>query len=267
MTKTRIQKAFSRSARRYEANASLQQETARQLSLWLISRLHGSSPRRILDIGIGTGYLTQLLRSYYPDAEIIGCDLACGMLNIVRRKGLKKLNLLEADAERLPFKNAGFDLIVSNLTYQWVEDIASAMAEALRILVPGGHLFFTSLGADSLQELRHSYSQAYLENKGCLPAFLQEFHNYAYLKDIIGQSGFRNICIERQLQKLTYSSPHQLLNSLRNIGAVNSSRLRPKGLASRRILQNMEQFYQQTYSGANGILATYEIIRVEAGKG
>jgi demethylmenaquinone methyltransferase/2-methoxy-6-polyprenyl-1,4-benzoquinol methylase len=107
-----------------------------------------TKPKRILDIGCGTGDLTiNIARLASKGTEIIGLDYSLPMLEKARQKAVKagvnqKIRFIEGEASHLPFPNASFDVAAisfafRNLTYK--NPVASAhLAEVLRILKPGG---------------------------------------------------------------------------------------------------------------------------------
>jgi ubiquinone/menaquinone biosynthesis C-methylase UbiE len=100
---------------------------------------------RSLEIGAGTGYFTlNLMR-----AGVIGratcSDISPGMLTVLqanaRRLGLE-VQTKPADAERLPFKDASFDLVLGHAVLHHIPDLQRAFAEFERVLAPGGTLLF-----------------------------------------------------------------------------------------------------------------------------
>lgn len=266
LQKKRVQKSFSRCAQRYENNALLQKEIAQQLVERQRISSRASIPAKILEAGVGTGYLSQLLRQQIPTAQIIAFDLAFGMLKVAQQKKIPHFHLMAADAEYLPYQDNCFDLVISSLTYQWIDRLKHALSEIHRILKPGAQLYIATLGPASLQELRNSFTQAYQMIKGNCPNYLQEFPAAEQINIFLNQTGFTNIIVESQLIRKFYPSPNLLLRTLQEIGASNASKKRPRGLASRKVLQHMEQFYRQTYSSPEGIWASYEIICVQASR-
>jgi malonyl-ACP O-methyltransferase BioC len=121
---------------------------------------------RILDAGCGTGHASAALMKKYPKAELVSLDLALGMLwktqlvnaslanRIKRVFGQAQQNLLCADIEQLPLADASVDMIFSNLAIQWCNDLDAAFAGMHRVLRTDGLLTFSTLGPDTLKELR-----------------------------------------------------------------------------------------------------------------
>ena len=117
-----------------------------------------SKPKRILDLGCGTGSLTLILKTVFPDAEVIGLDLSPYMLVIAENKG-KKANLeiswQQGLAEATTFPDDNFDLIsVAFLFHETPVDISQAiLQECLRLLQPGKPIVILD---GNQQRLRHS---------------------------------------------------------------------------------------------------------------
>ncbi|SFS17992.1 phosphatidylethanolamine N-methyltransferase /phosphatidyl-N-methylethanolamine N-methyltransferase [Agrococcus baldri] len=103
---------------------------------WLGARAHG----RVLEVAIGTG---ADLPHYRADAVVTGVDLSPGMLAVARARAAeigREVELVEGDAERLPFPGASFDTVVCALALCSIPDPARAIGEMHRVLVPGGRL-------------------------------------------------------------------------------------------------------------------------------
>jgi ubiquinone/menaquinone biosynthesis C-methylase UbiE len=105
----------------------------------VVSALRPFAPRRVLDVGCGTGLLATRLRAELPAATIAGCDFSHGMLQRARDRDAA-VGWIRGDAQRLPLRDASVDAIVSTEAFHWFPDKGRALAEIFRVLVPGGRL-------------------------------------------------------------------------------------------------------------------------------
>jgi ubiquinone/menaquinone biosynthesis C-methylase UbiE len=98
--------------------------------------------RRVLDVGCGTGRLLRQARRRYRPAELVGVDLARGMLTAAIRATTTELGIhyLHAGAEHLPFTNEVFDLVFATMSMRHWTDQAAGIAEIGRVLTSGGVL-------------------------------------------------------------------------------------------------------------------------------
>ena len=132
---------FDRWASSYEDN-TLQQylfvpvhQTTLQLAVQLLPH-----PRRILDVGCGTGRLLRQARRCYPTAELVGVDLAGQMVATASAVTPTRLGVgyVHGRVECLPFTDEVFDLIVTTLSLRHWTDLPAGIAEIGRVLTPGG---------------------------------------------------------------------------------------------------------------------------------
>lgn len=205
---TTIADRFNASAGSYSESARIQPIVAKRLAEKL-----PLSPKRILELGCGTGGLSLHLLNKFPNSDLILSDISPSMLAVCRENIGEKPAYKRIDAENLPRDIGRFDLVVSSLALQWVEDLPSTLQNIVDILNPGGTLAFSLLGyknfcewADLLKQHGaasglHEYPSA--ENflwpalcKGYIEQeFLQEHHanGMAFLKSLkkIGASTAR----------------------------------------------------------------------------
>jgi ubiquinone/menaquinone biosynthesis C-methylase UbiE len=104
-----------------------------------------AAPRRVLDVGNGTGYLLGRLAERLPDtAALVGVDPAQRMVAVASaRRTDPRVSMLRAVAERLPFADGVFDLVVSTTSFDHWEDQEAGLQECARVLVAGGQLVLT----------------------------------------------------------------------------------------------------------------------------
>ena len=259
MDKKRVKKAFSAQAGRYHHEALLQKESAERLDFTL--SLVDSTPGRILDIGSGTGFLTHLAVHRWREAKIVCCDMAHGM-NLRARENLdrKRVSFITGDAEDLPYEDHSFDLVISNLVFQWVNSLPRAFKEVLRVLDNGGEFIFSTFGRRTLQELREAYSEACIEINGKKPDHLHQFPAVHQIGDGLAKLGFENALVNVDRIKEIYDDAYGLLRNMRAIGAANAFRTAQSSLGNRRVLERMKEIYQEKFSTKGGIYATYEIL-------
>src|SRR5207247_8554257 len=100
----------------------------------------GGSPARLLDLGTGTGLGAFLVARRFPEAEVVGVDLAPRMVEEARRKTPPELagrvTFQQADASQLPFPDAAFDLVTLANMIPFFDELA-------RVTAPGGWVAFS----------------------------------------------------------------------------------------------------------------------------
>ncbi|MBN8851276.1 MAG: methyltransferase domain-containing protein [Sphingobacteriales bacterium] len=103
------------------------------------------TPGNILEIACGTGRVTRHLQKTFPGARLIATDFNNDMINIARQLTPgTNIEWQTADAQELPFEDRSFDLVVFQFGLMFVSDKQKALAEARRVLKPGGRLLFST---------------------------------------------------------------------------------------------------------------------------
>jgi SAM-dependent methyltransferase len=104
------------------------------------------APRRVLDVGCGTGEFAERLRRDLG-AEVTAVDLSARMVGLTAARGV---SAQVADLQALPFADREFDVVVANWVLYHVPDLDRGLAEAARVLRPGGALIAGTQGRDHL---------------------------------------------------------------------------------------------------------------------
>ena len=250
----RIQRGFSESAKQYDLYAKLHREIADQLFAQVIK---GASPLAVLDIGCGTGYLTVKLKEYLPQSRVIGLDFSPGMLDTARPKN-QDIDWVLADGMNLPFSDGNFDLVISNLAYQWAGDLTRAFTQARRVLSPEGVLACTLFSYHTCQELFQCLGEAKSESLQ-----FSRLPDDSQVCEALINSGFEKPSIEGEQIKIEFKDMHQLMGWLKSIGANNLSR---EGYLGPEAMMRAASIYREKFAYRQGVAATFEVIRIYAKK-
>jgi arsenite methyltransferase len=111
---------------------------------------------RVVDVGSGPGLLAaEMAAQVGPAGRVIGLDLSDSMLALSRQRYGElatsvSMSFLKADAAKLPFADGVFDVAVSTQVYEYVPDVPAALAEAYRVLRPGGRVVILDTDWDSI---------------------------------------------------------------------------------------------------------------------
>lgn len=251
-----VRRSFARASATYDAAAVLQSKV-REL---LIERLDLTrlEPRVVLDAGTATGHAARTLKRRYPRARVIALDSSPQMLRIAarRRSWLRPFDLVCADAMQLPLPDASVDLAFSNLLLPWCEPDA-LLAELRRVLAPRGLLALTSLGPDSLKELRSAWGRV---DKHIRVGNFLDMHDVG---DALVRAGFASPVLDVERYTLSYTDVGALAADLKAMGARNAAAGRLKGLTSPRKFAAMRAAYEANRSGGR-IAATCEVVFAHA---
>jgi malonyl-CoA O-methyltransferase len=252
-----IRRSFDRASKTYDAAAVLQAEV-RTLLLQRLE-LTDLSPRLVLDAGAGTGHAARALERRYPRAHVVALDSSLGMLRVAGRQQswFRPFSRLCADAERLPLPDGSVDLILSNFMLQW-SDPDAVFAEFRRVLAPRGFLSFTTLGPDTLRELRTAWMGAGL-GYAVSQARVIQFIDMHDIGDALVRAGFAAPVLDVERYTLEYADVPSLAADLKAIGAQNAAAGRPKGLTTPRKFAAMQAAYE-AYRAGGRLPATYEVV-------
>ncbi|MEO9522447.1 MULTISPECIES: malonyl-ACP O-methyltransferase BioC [Marinobacter] len=206
-------------------------------------------PRRILDLGCGTGWFTRKIAQTWP-CQVTGVDLSPGMIKQASEWSEQGIELMVADAESLPFPSNSFDVVFSNLMVQWCDDPRTVFAECRRVLRPGGRLVLSTLLEGTLGELKQAWAEA---DPG--QQHINRFESEPALRQRV-EAVLPDARLDTRTIALPYASPMALAAELRLLGAGFKSESRRRTLTAPGRVRTMCLSYPKQSDGT--IIASYE---------
>ena len=243
---------FAGAARSYAAAAVVQREIGRRLMQRLdVVKLE---PQRVLEVGCGPGIGTAELSKRYPKARILALDYSETMLREVRAPRFGRVRRIAGDAAAMPLADDAADLIYSNLMLPWCSDLGAVFREFQRVLRPEGVLMFTTLGPDTLKELRAAWGQ--VDDAPHVHAF-EDMHNVG---DALVHARLADPVMDMEFLTVTYDSVTALMRELKACGASNVAAGRRRGLIGKHALARMRSAYEAYRDTDGRVPATVEAV-------
>lgn len=266
LDKGRVAKQFSRAANTYDAVTPVQRLMGLRLLELTTEQNLGFQPARILELGCGTGGLTELLRRRYPHADITAIEISSAMVDQAQKRPAltEQVEFVQDDAEqfvrRLP-PGETYDLIIANATVQWFTHPREAMMSYRRQLSRRGIMSFSTFGPQTFHELRAAFLAAeqtlgipHQERFLSLPDVAEWRH--CFPDTSVGTNSISSVILTHQ-----YPNVKALLAAIRNAGASVPYQNR-RGL-SKSLYQAMMDAYQRQFAHpASGVTATYHLIYI-----
>ncbi|MFM2594845.1 malonyl-ACP O-methyltransferase BioC [Vibrio harveyi] len=246
--KDAIASSFGKAAETYDKHAAFQRDVGHRLLNKLPTNFTG---KRVLDLGCGTGYFSQLLQQ--RGAEVVCGDISQAMLDKAKQRcGSEYMHYQLADAENLPFDDESFDYVFSSLALQWCTDLSYPLREIRRVLKVGGSGCFSTLVDGSLYELREAWSKIDTYQH------VNNFITHNQVKIALAQSWCHNHHLDLTPITVWYDSAFSVMRDLKGIGANHVSG-RSHGLTSRRTLLQVERAYQAFRNDQGLLPASYQV--------
>ncbi len=212
-----------------------------------------------LDLGCHDGGLGRVLNGRGGIETLFQCDLSQQM---AARAGPLAI---AADEELLPFAARSFDLVLSNLSLHWVNDLPGTFAQLRRTIKPGGLLLAAMLGGDTLKELRQALAGAEIALENGLSPRVSPFADVRDAGDLLARAGFTGAVADSETLTVSYGNPMALLTDLRGMGETNAVIESRKGFTARGTLMQAMKDYQETFVDEDGRLpATFQVIYLTA---
>lgn len=241
---------FNKAANQYLHYADIQKNPALKIHSLIENQL--SDSLFVLDLGSGPGTFSHLKKPIV-NTNIILYDLSLSMLKYAANNHHCG-NLINGDAELLPFKDSCFNLIISNLMFQWINNKRQALNEISRIMLPGGTFVCSSLITPSLWQLKNAW--ATIDNKNHALNFL----NRDEYKILYQEAGFEIIQLQQWSNTLFFASYYELLYHFKNTG-TNIPKNDSRGLGGINLLKEISKSYEK-FRTNEGLPLTYEYILI-----
>lgn len=213
-----------------------------------------------LDLGARGGAMTAALAQRQDIERLVQCDLSHEMIKVAEsfpRGGVK----LVADEERLPFKPASFELVVSNLSLHWTNDLPGALIQIRHCLKPDGLFLGALLGGETLKELRSALMQAEIEVEGGASPRLSPLADLRDAGALLQRAGFALPVADVDRITVSYPNALKLMQDLRGMGETNAVHTRRRNPTRRTTLFRAAEIYQEMFGDAKGRMpATFDIL-------
>ncbi|MBF0374101.1 MAG: methyltransferase domain-containing protein [Alphaproteobacteria bacterium] len=212
-----------------------------------------------LDLGCHGGEVGRALNGRGGVETLVQADLSPAMTRLADGRRVA------CDEEFLPFAPASFDLVLSNLSLHWVNDLPGALVQIRRALKPDGLLLATMLGGETLKELRHAWMEAELAEEGGAGPRVSPFADIRDAGGLLQRAGFALPVADADTITVSYPDAMRLIVDLRGMGETNAVADRRKGLTRRATLFHAVAAYQRAFEDDKGrVPATFQTVTLTA---
>ena len=209
----------------------------------------------VLDLGTPTNAVRTVLASIGSVGTIVRAD------RTPPSGGVPASLFVVADEEALPFGDAAFDLVVSALALQFVNDLPGALLQIRHALKPDGLFLAALIGGETLTELRQSFAAAESEVEAGVSPRVAPFADLRDLGALLQRAGFALPVTDIDRVTVRYDSVFALMHDLRRMGATNALIDRRRVPLRRATLMRTAEIYGERFSDDDGrIRATFEIV-------
>lgn len=249
-----VQKNFDRGSREYDEYAHIQKEISKKLSL----SFEGSEEEiKILEIGPGTGFLSEVLIEKFPKAKIEFIDISLLMLEKLSQKIGKeeRFSYLHGDIEELELENK-YDYIFSSACFQWINDFDRLLERLKNTLNKNGKLIFSTFGKETFLELDKILKEEFPSIK-----VSQDFLSDEEIKNKVSKRYFIEL-VENQNKREYYNDLFDFFKYVKKIGA-NCALEKRKTMTKSQLLK-LKDIYIKSYSQNGKVYFNNNIIYIKA---
>jgi malonyl-CoA O-methyltransferase len=234
-----VRRSFDAASASFDATAAVHAEVRTRL----LERLDvvRMDPAVVVDLGAGTGQASRALKTRYKSAHVVAVDVAPQMLMQAAKQQrlLRRFARVATDAHQLALRAGSVDMVFSNLMLHWSHDPDAVFREVRRVLKPNGLLTFTTLGPDTLRELRSAWSR--IDTYTHVHRFI-DMHD---LGDALLRAGFAEPVMDTERLTVTYPSLDGFMHELIRSGSRNVALGRRRGLTGRAAMAALGESYEE----------------------
>ena len=259
LDKAAMKRALGRADDPGTPKTGLQAEVAGRL----LERLDGLKfePATIVDLGCGSGVQAKALSQRFANARVVAMDRSLPMLvraGAERGWLRKRFERAAGDADALPLAESSVDLLYSNLTLQRCEELPATLNGFRRVLRPGGLVLFSTLGPDTLVELREAWK------KVDEVRHVRPFADVQTIGDAMMRAGFGEPVLDTDWITFTYTQSHQLLDEIEALGATCADPDRQRGRSMPDRIDALPGALAVSGTDAERYTVTWEVIYASA---
>ena len=211
--------------------------------------------RTVLDLGCRAGAMGAAGPAF---ETLLQADLSPAMAARAHRDGAPAV---AADEEWLPFAEESFDLVLSNLSLHWVNDLPGALIQINRSLKPDGLFLGAMFGGETLRELRDSLSAAEIGIRDGLSPRVSPFADLRDLGGLMQRAGFALPVIDGDTITVTYENALTLMKEIHEMGEGNAVAERSRTPLRRSVLLRAAELYHERHGLPDGrVPATFQVI-------
>ncbi len=216
-----------------------------------------------LDLGCHTGQLGAELHGHPKVGRLLQCDFSAGMAREAMAANAQPTFI--ADEEALPVAEGSLDLVVSNLSLHWVNDLPGAFTQVRRALKPDGLFLCTLFGGETLRELRIALMEAETEATGGVTPRVSPFVDVRDAGNLLTRAGFALPVADADAVTVTYADMFKLMADLRAMAETNTVIERSRKPTPRAVFLRAAQIYAERFANpAQRITATFQLVTLTA---
>ncbi|KAL6042274.1 NDUF5 hydroxylase [Balamuthia mandrillaris] len=171
-----------------------------------------------------------------------------------------KVHKVLGDEESLPFAKHSFDLVISNLSLHWVNDLPGVFRQVQQVLKPDGLFLASMFGEATLWELRNAFLVGEQEREGGISNHVSPFAGVADIGDLLTRARFGLPTVDQESIVVDFKDPFVLMKELRLMGESNAQ-LSRRPYVPRDTFYAAAAAYKALYGKPNGgVPATFQIV-------